>query len=270
MNKINQSNWLSDIFTLSTGLALLITLFMVGFVSYASAINTSSLKPNPFQNSDNSSLSNQFETLGDNKALVERAAQLDHEKKLRIVQNRLVDRNNRFEFGLNYGINGGGDSYLLTQNTGVLLEYHINPRWSIGYRYQSASNQLTQEGKATMDRVRSAQAEDPGNTDTNPTVDYPLDSHLLTFSYYPIYGKINLFDQGVAHFDLYTILGGGQIKMKSGVSDLLTAGIGSGFWFTSSLSLRAEVRYLGYRDFLTSEKRSQQGVQGMFAIGIIL
>jgi outer membrane immunogenic protein len=88
-------------------------------------------------------LKSDFSTLGDNKDVVERVKNMDTHQRVRIVQNRLVDRNHRIEIGANYAYNGGGDSYVKTQNVGGNLEYHINPRWSLGLHFEKAYNTLT-------------------------------------------------------------------------------------------------------------------------------
>ena len=58
---------------------------------------------------------------------------------------------------------------------------------------------------------------------------------------------MNLYDLGVTHFDIYAVLGGGQVFLNSGNAPTYTAGGGIGFWFSQHLSTRAELRYQGYK-----------------------
>lgn len=216
------------------------------------------------------SLKKEFSTLGDNQEVVERIRNLDNNQKVRIVQNRIVDRNNRIELGLNYAFNGGGDSYVKTQNVGGILEYHINPRWSLGLQYQKSYNSLTPEGDSQFERALEAQKIDPASTERFPAVDYPLETNLFTVSFYPVYGKLNLFDSGIAQFDVYTQLGYGSISLFSGKSDLYSAGLGAGIWFSPRITSRLEVRYQKYEDLLKTDRRSQTNLQALASIGVLL
>ncbi|MES2769258.1 MAG: outer membrane beta-barrel domain-containing protein [Bdellovibrionota bacterium] len=221
------------------------------------------------------SLKKDFDTLGDNKVFAERVKQMDQDKKVRIVQNRIVDLYNRFEIGGSYGYNAGGDSYVTTQHLGGMLEFHFSPRFAMGIRYQHYFNELTSEGKTQYDTVRAAQNQDAASSQLVAGIDNPEDVGLLTFSYSPIYGKLNLFDMSVAHFDIYTLAGFGKMKLASGDSDVLTAGVGMGVWVTQNFSARLEGRYETYEDLMGLESygiqsRRQNNIQGMFAIGILL
>ncbi|MEK6772916.1 MAG: outer membrane beta-barrel domain-containing protein [Bdellovibrionota bacterium] len=215
-------------------------------------------------------LKKDFDTLGDNQEVVERVRNLDTQQKVRIVQNRLVDRNNRVEVGMNYSYLGSGDSYVKTQNGGAMLEYHINPHWSVGAQHQKSFNSLTSEATAVYDRVQSCQAAGPGCTEKFPALDYPVQSTIATISYYPIYGKLNLFDAAVAHFDLYTSLGYGQIQLLSGTTNLTTAALGVGTWLSSRVTTRLEVRYHRYQDLLLTDKRQQSQVLAQASLGILI
>ncbi len=215
-------------------------------------------------------LKKDFETLGDNQEVVERVKNLDTNQKVRIVQNRLVDRNNRVELGLNFAYVGGGDSYVKTQNGGAALEYHINPNWSLGVQHQKSYNSLTSEGTSIYDRVQACQNAGPGCTEKFPAIDYPLESTLATISYYPIYGKLNLFDASVAHFDVYTTIGYGQIKLLSGSTNLTSLGVGTGIWLNSRFTTRLEARYQRYQDLLLTDKRQQSQLMALASIGILI
>ncbi len=234
------------------------------------AVSAEAQKKTSKRASSEKSLKSDFEGLGDNEAFLEKAKTMNGESKARIVQNRTVDLNNRFEIGGNYGINGGGDSYVNTQNLGAYVDFHFNPRWAIGVRYQHSYNELTSEGKVQYDRAREAQQNDPASTQDFVGVDFPIDTSLVTVSYAPIYGKLNLFDSGIAHFDIYALVGYGVMKLDSGNSNTYAAGIGSGIWLNQYFSTRLEVRYQAYEDLIGTQDRKQNIIQGLFSIGVLL
>lgn len=215
-------------------------------------------------------LKNEFSTLGDNRDVVERVKNMDTHQKVRVVQNRLVDRNHRIEIAGNYAFNGGGDSYVKTQNVGALLEYHINPRWSLGVQYQKSYNTLTPEGENRLETALADQTVNKGSTMKYPAVDYPLETQLATISYYPIYGKMNLFDTGIAQFDVYVQLGYGKMNLFSGTSDVLSVGMGSGVWLTQRITTRIEGRYQQYEDLLKTDRRKQSSFQAVASLGILV
>lgn len=216
------------------------------------------------------SLKKDFETLGDNKVFAERVKNISQDKKVRIVQNRIVDLHNRFELAGTYGYSAGGDSYVTTQHLGGILDFHFSPRFAVGVRYQHYFNELTNEGRAQYEAARIAQINDPAALNQVPDVDFPEGVGLVTLTYSPIYGKLNLFDMSVAHFDIYTLAGYGKMVLNSGDSDVLTAGLGMGVWVTQNFSARLEARYETYKDLIGTYNRTQSNVQGMFAIGILL
>jgi outer membrane beta-barrel protein len=227
------------------------------------------------QAAERKSLKNDFATLGDNQVFAEKVKQMDQDKRVRIVQNRIVDLHNRFEIGGTYGYNTGGDSYVTTQNLGGILEFHFSPKFAMGIRYQHFYNELTSEGKSQYDAYNAAVKNDPGASNLVPQIDNPEDVGMVTVSYSPIYGKLNLFDMSVAHFDVYTIAGYGKMKLTRGTSDLFTGGAGMGIWLTQNFSARLEARYEAYQDLVGYEEygihsRNQSNVQGMVAIGILL
>jgi outer membrane beta-barrel protein len=207
--------------------------------------------------------------LGGNEALVKMATSLDPKNRSRIVQSRLVDRHNRVELGLNYGGVAGGDSYLYTQNLGVSLDWHINPKFSIGARYYDYNNSLTPEGARVFDDARAAYA--AGNRSYSiPDIDYPLSAAMAVANWYPIYGKLNWFDSSIAQFDLYLVGGGGQIQLSSGSAPLYTAGIGVGLWMSQHWTARGEIRWQTYQDEIISGSRQIQGVVGTVGLGYLL
>lgn len=192
-------------------------------------------------------LSGKMNALGANKDLMKKARAIDPHNRVRVVQNREVDRNFRLELGLNYGMAEGGDPYVNTSVLGGTLDFHITPRWSIGARYINSQNSLTTEGKQVFSDAEARRQ----SGDTNfrrPGVDYAKDTWLAVLNWYPIYGKMNLFDAGISQFDIYFLGGAGQTSLGSGQSATYTAGGGVGIWFTQHFASRLEARWQGYQD----------------------
>ncbi|MDZ4677974.1 MAG: outer membrane beta-barrel domain-containing protein [Oligoflexia bacterium] len=213
-------------------------------------------------------LKKDFDSLGGNAEIVGRAQALDPENQVKIVQNRTVDRNNRFELGVNYSMVSGGDTYMRTQNLGGNLDFHLTPSWSVGARYYKAYSSLTAEGQNIYDDANRRYSQ--GYKYNIPPIDYPIETGLLVVNWYPIYGKLNLFNLGVAHFDIYTLIGYGKMFLDSGSSDTYTAGGGVGFWWTQNIASRLEVRYQPYTDLLQGEKRHQDSVVFTASVGVLL
>ncbi len=199
------------------------------------------------------SVSDELNGLGGNKELVRRARALDPKNKVRVVQNRTVDRDLRLEVGLSYGAVSGGDPYVRTNNLGAHLDFHISPRWSVGARYYNSSNTLSSEGKRVFESASAARA--TGSYYERPDIDYASDTYLGVINWYPMYGKLSLFDFGIAQFDVYLLGGGGQVRLNSGMAPTYTAGAGVGLWMNQHLSARIEARYQTYRDEIYSGSR---------------
>lgn len=216
------------------------------------------------------SIKDDLNGLNDNTAIKERVKNMDSSQKVRIVQNRSVDRNHRIELNGQIGMNNNADSYVQTQNTGLGLHYHINPQWSVGVEYQKFGNKLTPEGERQLDAAQESQNADPNSQQKFPGVDYPLDSKIAMVSIYPIYGKLNLFDSGVAQFDLYGNLGYGQMSLRSGNTNVMMAGLGAGIWLNNLFTARLEGRYLRYNDLVKTENRQENVFQLVASLGIFV
>jgi outer membrane beta-barrel protein len=215
-------------------------------------------------------LKKDFQTLGDNEEVVERVKNLDNQQRMRVVQNRLMDRNNRLEIALNAGYVSGADSYVQTKNLGGMLQYHITPRWSVGFVYDKDYNSLTSEGSRRYDTAYECQKTDVACTQRFPAVDFPLETKLLSVSFYPIYGKLNLFDSSIAQFDLYTSLGFGKKTLNSGETNVFAASFGVGVWINTFMTMRLEGRYENYKDLLQTENRSQNAASVIASLGVMV
>jgi outer membrane beta-barrel protein len=216
-------------------------------------------------------LSEDINALGGNATLLQLSSDINPDKKVRVVQNRLVRRDNRFEIAARYAQRFGGDAYLQTQAFQANIEYHVNPRFSFGLIYSDYGNQLSPEGSRVFSEAR-ASLQAGGGLSSFPDVDAPQNSVIGQIQFYPIYGKINFFDKSIIQFDVSLIAGVGTINLASGSTQLLSTGIGGGFWITQNISARAEVRYESYkdRDSIYNTTRSLNPVSGIIGLGILL
>lgn len=181
-----------------------------------------------------------FDTLGGNDVLLDKARALNPDSSISVVQQRIVPRRNRFEFAPEFSSVLGGDSYNRTQNIGMNVHYHITPQWSVGLKYNYSFNTLRPEGENLINDTAAT------GKSIVPDIDYPKSQALALLNWYPIYGKMNLYDLGVTHFDVYTVVGGGMIELRSGNTGTFTAGGGVGLWWSQHLTTRAELRYQRY------------------------
>jgi outer membrane immunogenic protein len=220
-------------------------------------------------------LTSEMDALGANKDLMKKAKAIDPDNQVRVVQNREVDRHYRLELGVNYGANAvGGDPYVSTSAIGGQLDFHITPRWSLGARYSSYQNKFTSEGTAVMDDAdRRIKA---GETGVRvPGYTWAKNSYLVVGDFYPVYGKLNLFDAAVAQFDMYLIGGAGQTALGTGSAPLYTAGAGVGFWLSKHVTSRFEGRWEGHTenvDYGSGDIRSRSMNEAVFqaSIGFLL
>jgi outer membrane beta-barrel protein len=245
------------------GLLILILLASPGAFAQnkKSAKKTPAAKAAPAKTID---INQQFNSLGSDEEIMNKARALQPDNSMRVVQKREVDRNWRPEIGGSYGLINGGDSYIDTRAWGANLDLHITPRWSLGLRYADYKNGLTREGKRAFDDFAN------GVTTTFPAVDYPKSSYMAVINWYPIYGKISWLEMGVSQFDFYLLAGGGQMKTSNITSPIYTAGAGMGLWWNSWFTTRLEIRYQSYKDRAYSTDRSIDGFVGSLGIGFML
>lgn len=206
---------------------------------------------------DGSALSDaDFDSLGGNKIFLEKAKALQPEENMTIVQNRTVPLTHRVELAPEFSGTFGGDTYSRTKSFGLNALYHFNPRWAVGAKYNYSFNDLTSEGRSLVEQANADRLANPENpTVPFPSVDYPTSEALALVNWSPIYGKLNLMDKAIAHFDFYLVGGYGQVALSSGPTDTYTAGGGLGFWLTKHFSTRVEMRYQNYKaKYFESEK----------------
>lgn len=212
-----------------------------------------------------------FDSLGGNRELLDKARAINPQMTTTIVQQRMVERRNRVELSPEVGNVFGGNSYLKSTSVGLNANFHFTPRWSIGARYSYYFNELTPEGKEAYDNANSDFNKNPDNPRVPfPQVDYPKSEMMGLINWYPIYGKMNLIDKMVAHFDVYLVGGYGQIELSSGGTGTWTAGAGMGVWWTPHLSSRLEARYQTYDTKSLASSRSIDQTIGTLQMGWLL
>ncbi|MCY4643133.1 MAG: outer membrane beta-barrel domain-containing protein [Bacteriovoracales bacterium] len=188
-----------------------------------------------------------FDSLGGNGALLERLRESSKGKGVQIVQNRMTDRTNRLELFADYQYTSRGNTYLDSSSSAASFHFHINPRWSLGAKYNYFFNDLTPEAEGIINEALEVQKINPNvETALIPELNWPKSSTMALISYYPIYGKANIFNQGIVHFDLYATLGAGQMELRNGTSQTWLGGVGVGLWLSQYLSARLEYNYQGY------------------------
>lgn len=181
-----------------------------------------------------------FDSLGGNNVLMDKVKAIEPDKRATIVQNRVVNRFKRVELAPEFTTIFGGDAYLNTVGIGVAGQFHFNPYISLGARYTKLANKYSDEGENLI-----KESEVTGKI-TVPDVDPAQTQTMAVLNLYPIYGKLNLFNKAVTHFDIYGTFGYGNITLKSGSKPTYLAGAGMGLWLSQHLSTRLEVYYQTY------------------------
>lgn len=189
----------------------------------------------------------EFDGLGGNGILLEKARALNPEVHTTVVQNRIVDRTNRIEVAGSYDNSFGGDTYVRTGTFSLNGQYHFNNRWSAGAKLGQSFNKLTSEGADLVARATADFNKNPQNsTAPVPDIDYPTGVTMGYVNYYPLYGKISWLGQGISHFDVYGQLGYGNMTLKSGGTAATSAGLGIGVWGNENITTRFEMAYMNY------------------------
>ena len=189
----------------------------------------------------------EFDALGGNGVLLEKAQALNPEVRTTVVQNRIVDRTNRFELAGEYANTFGGDTYVRSGIFGLSGQFHLSNNWSLGAKTGMAFNKLTPEGEALVTAAEADAAANPlSPTADVPSIDFPKQLTMGFVNYSPLYGKISWLGKSISHFDVYGQLGYGNVSLKSGGSTAMSAGAGVGVWGNENLTTRFEMTYLDY------------------------
>lgn len=213
-----------------------------------------------------------FNSLGGNDTLLQKAQVLAPQSQVKIVQKRIVQRFNRHELSPEIGFTSWGTTYFNTSSVALGYHYHINPHWSVGLKYSYYLNKLTPEGDKVIERAIEAVNQGKMGDDLAaiPAMNWPEQSYVVQLHWYPIYGKLNVYNKGVVHFDIYTILGIGQIDLRNEETMIYQAGMGVGFWISQHLTSRMEYKYKTYDVELYSGTRTMNTHELGLSIGYML
>jgi len=217
-----------------------------------------------------------FDSLGGNKVLLDEAKSLSPDKRVKIVQKRIVNRFKRFEFLPEYEhVTSGENSYLDTNSLAMSTQFHLNPHISFGLKYVYNMNKLTNEGKTLITTAQrradlSGRVHDELKDPFIPQLNWPKEEKLAFVNFYPIYGKMNVFDMGVVQFDVYGLLSGGKIKLRYNSSNLYQAGLGIGLWWSQHLTIRLEVKYQTYKANYYDQTRKVENSAVSLGVGFLL
>lgn len=212
-----------------------------------------------------------FDSLGGNKIFLEKAKALQPEESISIVQNRTVSLLRRFELAPEFSGTFGGETYSRTKNIGLNAMFHFNSRWAVGAKYNWSFNTLTPEGESLIAEAQADRLENPESPRfPYPKFDYAKTQAMALLNWSPIYGKLNLLDKAVAHFDFYLLGGYGQVELFSGPAPTYTAGAGFAFWLTKNFSTRLEMRYQSYEVTYFETKKSMDLALASVQMGWLL
>lgn len=211
-----------------------------------------------------SELMKDFDSLGGNSDLYEKAKALNPEIKTQVIQKRIVDRRMRLEISPTYTTYWGGNPYISSQSAGMEASFHITPRFSVDLAYTFAfTNNITSEGQFLIDKAII------DDDNLVPDIDYPTSALMGFVTYYPFFGKLNMFDK-VVHFDIYTSLGAGTTELSSGNQTTLGANLGMGIWWSQHLTSRIGYRYQTYEAQLKNGPQQLDMSSGFISVGYLL
>jgi outer membrane beta-barrel protein len=196
---------------------------------------------------------------------------VDLEKKMRPVSGKLFIKESRFEISPTL-MASLADPFFQKYGAGLKLDYHLLETFSFGvyasYSLNTPSGLVSvckPDGTCSVPQVADM-TEVPGKLGLMAGLD-------LLWS--PIYGKLSLFSEAVAHFDLSFIAGASVLQYQSpGGADTMTVGghigLGQRYFLTDSVALRIELR-----DYIYSAQTVQLGDsssklenQLMFELGV--
>lgn len=202
----------------------------------------------------------EFDSLGGNRILLERAKAMEPDQTFSVVQKRAVDRRHRVEFAPEVSGVLGGEALTRARSIGMNAYYHFTPRIAVGAKFNYSFNTLTAEGQERLDIAnREHEANPEVVTKDYSESDFQKTEWLGLVNWYPLYGKFSVLDRQVVHFDFYTVAGAGQTTLRSGPTTTYTGGVGMGLWLTQHFTTRFEMRYQTYtakygKNFETSRK----------------
>jgi len=151
------------------------------------------------------------------------------------VKTRNIVTEGRFDFGAFWGIALTEPIYSVNK-LGLNLNYHINEDHSLGLLFTKNSTGLSSYAKQLYDKYSLDFSRSP----------YPDWSLFIDWNPKFFYGKMSLTKQTVLNTTLYGSLAGGMVKYVHKSYPALAAGVGTRFYFTKNMSLKADLRLLAH------------------------
>lgn len=224
-------------------------------------INTAALASEKKTNS----LLNDLSTLGDNQFLKPYIKSTSTSSEISVVQNRFYSRFNRQELLTGIGYSTSGPAYFKTTATSMFYKFYVSPKWSVGVNYSYFTNSLSSAGIQVIKNGEAKLKNDPDFAFI-PDMDYPKFSYAATASWYPSYGKLNLFNT-IMYFDLFVTSGLGKIILKHKPSSLLFLSFGSSLWLTKKWIARFEMQNKLYKETWYNSQHNIVTTQMMLSAG---
>jgi outer membrane beta-barrel protein len=152
------------------------------------------------------------------------------------------------------------DPYYLHANVGGSAVYYPRDSFGVGV---GAEYFYAHVGYASLTDVRRALTSVPPQF-TPPSLLLHVDLYWV-----PLYGKVSLYDSGIAQFDVYGSVGAGMAKAFSGNSALeVNIGIGQHYVVAPWLSLRLELRDHLFIDTFVSNNQTGSSVQNYMLLSL--
>lgn len=171
-------------------------------------------------------------TPAEGEPAAEEEAAKEDSPRIRVVQQRPFLHSVRFELQL-LGGTGVADTMYDHWVAGASGRLHVTEEWSVGGGYEHYFSDRAQ----VYDDVT-------GNFEVFPEESFNRFYAGLDVAYSPVYGKLVFFDEGIVHYDLYVLAGGG-VTQTSRSTDLKftgTIGVGARIIATRWLAVVFELR----------------------------
>ncbi len=188
----------------------------------------------------------------------DKVSPLISKRNLYAVNSRYSTLNKRHELTINGANNFNADSHLETKQVGGSYRFHINSKWSLGYKYSEYKNQLSASGKKLFE-----------NKQILPDSDFAIKSTEGFINYNTVYGKLRLTKSQIVYFDQYISLGYGDIDLARGNTQVYNVDLGFAFWLGRNFSTRVGVKNEMYRQANLNDSRNVHHAMGYIEFGYL-
>lgn len=147
------------------------------------------------------------------------------------VKSRNVVTEKRFDLGVFNGMALTEPIHNVSK-LGLNVNYHFSEDYSLGVLYAKNSTGFTNYAKSLEETYNL-------DFDRSP---YPTDTIMADWNIKAYYGKMSLTKNSVMNTTLYGSLAGGVVKYIHKTYPAVAVGLGTRFYFTNRLSLKADLR----------------------------